>query len=266
MSANQLQPLQDRVVLVTAGGSGIGRVISESFVALGAAVHICDASQAMLDECQTANPKMGTSLCDVSIPSQVDTLFKTIESKYDRLDVLVNNAGIAGPTAAVEDIEIEAWQQTLDIDISGTFYVTRLAVPVLKRSGGGSIVNMSSSAGLMGCPLRSPYVASKWAIVGLSKTWAMELGPFKIRVNAICPGSVEGPRIDGVIERDAEERGVSAGEIRDIYQRQSSMRKFISAQDIANMATFLSSPAGASISGQAISVDGHTESLSNWFD
>ena len=156
MAAHQSQTLKDQVVLVTAGGSGIGRVISESFVSLGATVHICDASQTMLDECQKANPELGASLCDVSDPAQVDALFRTIESKYDRLDVLVNNAGIAGPTAAVEDIEIEAWQQTLDIDISGTFYVTRLAVPILKRAGGGSIVNMSSSAGLMGCPLRSP--------------------------------------------------------------------------------------------------------------
>jgi len=266
MSVNQLQSMQNKVVLVTAGGSGIGRVISESFLTLGATVHICDASQAMLDECQTANPELGASLCDVSDPSGVDALFKTIESKYDRLDVLVNNAGIAGPTAAVEDIEIKAWQQTLDIDISGTFYVTRLAVPYLKRAGGGSIVNMSSSAGLIGCPLRSPYVAAKWAIVGLSKTWAMELGAFNIRVNAICPGSVEGPRIDAVIERDAVERGVSAEEIRDIYQRQSSLRKFISAEDVASMVTYLSSDAGVSISGQAISVDGHTESLSNWLD
>lgn len=266
MAAHQSQTLKDQVVLVTAGGSGIGRVISESFVSLGATVHICDASQTMLDECQKANPELGASLCDVSDPAQVDALFRTIESKYDRLDVLVNNAGIAGPTAAVEDIEIEAWQQTLDIDISGTFYVTRLAVPILKRAGGGSIVNMSSSAGLMGCPLRSPYVASKWAIVGLSKTWAMELGLFNIRVNAICPGSVEGPRIDDVIERDAAERGVSAQVIRDVYQRQSSMRKFVSAQDVANMVTFLSSDAGASISGQAMSVDGHTESLSNWLE
>ena len=111
-----------------------------------------------------------------------------------------------------------------------------------------------------------PYVAAKWAMVGLTKTWAMELGPFKIRVNAICPGSVSGPRIDAVIERDAAERGMSTAEIRDVYQRQSSMRRFTDAEDVANMAVFLASPLGAGVSGQALGVDGHTESLSNWLD
>lgn len=264
MTTSSSNSLKNQVVLVTAGGSGIGRVISESYLSLGASVHICDISQTMLDECQVANPEITTSLCDVSDPAQVETLFTVIESSYGRLDILVNNAGIAGPTAAVEEIEIEAWRQTIDIDLCGTFYVTRLAVPMLKRNGGGSIVNLSSSAGLFGCPMRSPYVASKWAIIGLTKTWAMELGPFNIRVNAICPGSVEGPRIDSVIESDAAETGVSVQEIRDVYQRQSSLRKFISAQDVANMATFLTSDAASSISGQAMSVDGHTESLSNW--
>ena len=262
MSTDQSQSLLKHVVLVTGGGSGIGLAIAESFLKLGASVHICDVSQQMLDQCQKSNPDMSTSLCDVSDPSQVDALMDTIESDYGRLDILINNAGIAGPAAAVEDIEIADWQKTLDIDISGAFYVTRRAVPLLKRAGKGSIVNMSSSAGILGCPLRSPYVASKWAMVGLSKTWAMELGPFNIRVNAICPGSVEGPRIDGVIERDAAERGLEAEEIRQLYQQQSSLRKFISAEDVANMATFLCSDAGASISGQALSVDGHTETLS----
>ena len=266
MIVDQSQFLQNHVVLVTGGGSGIGRAIAESFVALGASVHICDVSKQMLDECRDANPEMGTSLCDVSDPCQVDALLDTLESNYGRLDILINNAGIAGPAAAVEDIEIEAWQKTLDIDISGAFYVTRRAVPLLKRAGKGSIVNMSSSAGILGCPLRSPYVASKWAIVGLSKTWAMELGPFNIRVNAICPGSVDGPRIDAVIERDAAERGLKPEEIRQMYKQQSSLRKFISAQDVANMATFLCSDAGASISGQALSVDGNTESLSIQID
>lgn len=266
MSANQSQSLLKKVVLVTGGGSGIGMAIAESFLKLGASVHICDVSRQMLDQCLESNPEMGSSLCDVSDPCQVDALMDTIESSYGRLDILINNAGIAGPAAAVEDIEIADWQKTLDIDISGAFYVTRRAVPLLKRAGKGSIVNMSSSAGLLGCPLRSPYVASKWAMVGLSKTWAMELGPFNIRVNAICPGSVEGPRIDGVIERDAAERGLKPEEIRQLYQQQSSLRKFISAEDVANMATFLCSDAGASISGQALSVDGHTETLSIQID
>ncbi|XP_014680530.1 PREDICTED: D-beta-hydroxybutyrate dehydrogenase-like, partial [Priapulus caudatus] len=150
--------------------------------------------------------------------------------------------------------------------LSGSFMVARKAIPLLKQAGGGSIVNMSSNAGLFGCPLRSPYVAAKWAIVGLTKTWAMELGPYNIRVNAICPGSVAGPRIDTVIERDAAERGMQPQEIRDVYQRQSSLRRFVEADEVANMALFLASDLGKGISGQALSVDGNTESLSNWLD
>ncbi len=261
-----MQSLENSTVLITAGASGIGRVMAESFVKQKAKVHIADLSQAAIDDCLQANPDMTASLCDVSNSEQVSDLFESFSAQYQQLDILINNAGIAGPTAAVEDIDIASWQQTLDVDLSGSFMVTRLAVPLLKAAGGGSIINMSSSAGLYGCPLRSPYVAAKWAMVGLTKTWAMELGPFKIRVNAICPGSVSGPRIDAVIERDAAERSMTAEEIRDVYQRQSSMRRFTDAEDIANMAVYLASDLGAVVSGQALGVDGHTESLSNWLD
>lgn len=261
-----LPSLQNATVLITAGASGIGRAIAEAFLKQNAAVHIADISQPAIDDCLQANPGLTASLCDVSDRAQVDALFESFSTDHNKLDILINNAGIAGPTAAVEDIEIDDWNQTLAVDLSGTFMVTRLAVPLLKQAGGGSIINMSSSAGLYGCPLRSPYVASKWAIVGLTKTWAMELGPHNIRVNAICPGSVSGPRIDGVIERDAAGRGMNPDEIRDVYQRQSSMRRFVDAEEVADMAVFLASKLGAGISGQALGVDGHTESLSNWLD
>jgi len=261
-----MQSLENSRVLITAGAAGIGRVIAESFLKQKAQVHIADISQEAIDDCLQANPGMTASRCDVSNSEQVSALFDSFSTQYQQLDILINNAGIAGPTATVEEIDIAGWQKTLDVDLTGSFMVTRLAVPLLKAAGGGSIINMSSSAGLLGCPLRSPYVAAKWAMVGLTKTWAMELGPFKIRVNAICPGSVSGPRIDAVIERDATERGMTADEIRDVYQRQSSMRQFTDAQDVANMAVFLASDLGAGVSGQALGVDGHTESLSNWLD
>jgi len=144
--------------------------------------------------------------------------------------------------------------------------VTRLAVPLLKRNGSGSIINIASNAAFSGCPMRSPYTAAKWAMIGFTKTLAMELGPFGIRVNAICPGSVEGERINTVIVRDAGERGRDEAEIREIYQRQSSLRTFVSADDVANLALFLVSDRGTRISGQAMGVDGHTESLANWMD
>jgi len=253
-----------QVVLVTAGASGIGRCIAETYLRHGASVHICDLSEAAIETFLAANPGATATVADISKPADVENLFVALNERYGQLDILVNNAGIAGPTAVVEDVEIEQWQQTIDINLSGTFFVTRLATPLLKEDGGGSIVNIASNAGQFGLPLRSPYTATKWALIGLTKTWAMEMGSHNIRVNALCPGSVNGPRIEGVIERDAAERGVSADSIRDIYQRQSSMRLFVDAQDVANMALFLSSDLGASISGQAIGVDGHTEGLSNW--
>jgi len=261
-----LNSLENSTVLITAGASGIGRVMAEAFIEHKASVHIADIDQVAIDDCLRDNPGITASLCDVSDRNQVTQLFETFQAKHKRLDIVVNNAGIAGPTAALEDIELDDWDQTLAVDLSGSFMVARLAVPMLKQAGGGSIINMSSSAGLFGCPLRSPYVASKWAIVGLTKTWAMELGPFNIRVNAICPGSVAGPRIDAVIERDAAGRGMQAQEIRDVYQRQSSLRRFVGADEIANMAVYLASNLGVGISGQALSVDGHTESLANWLD
>lgn len=255
-----------QVVLVTAGAAGIGRCIAETFLDHGCQLHICDVNQAAIDSFLQDHPQCSASLADISQPEQVEKLFADIQQRYNKLDILVNNAGIAGPTAAVADIPIEQWDQTIAIDLNGPFYVTNKAVPLLKKAGGGSIINIASNAGLFGFPLRSAYAAAKWGVIGLTKTWAMELGPDNIRVNALCPGSVKGPRIDAVIDKDAAERGVSADEIRAIYQRQSSMRLFVDAQDVANMALFLSSDLGATISGQAIGVDGHTEGLSNWLD
>ena len=189
-----------------------------------------------------------------------------LADRHDRLDILVNNAGIAGPTAHVEDIDAGDWDQTIAVNLNGQFYCARRAVPMLKAAGGGSIINMSSSVAFSGCPMRAPYTAAKWAVIGFTKTLAMELGSDGIRVNAICPGSVEGPRIDAVIERDAQRRGIDTEEIRDLYLRQSSLRCFIGADDVANLAVFLASDAGAKISGQALGLDGHTESLANWLD
>ena len=255
-----------QVALVTAGASGIGRCIAETLLAHECQVHVCDVSQAALDQFLLDNPQASGSLADVSDPDQVQAMFDDLASHYDQLNILVNNVGIAGPTARIEDMQIDDWDRTISIDLNGQFYVTRLAVPLLKRAGGGSIINISSNAALFGLPLRSPYSASKWAMIGLTKTWAMELGESNIRVNALCPGSVNGPRIESVISNEAQERGMCPDSLRDVYQRQSSLRRFVEAQDIADMALFLSSNMGATISGQAIGIDGHTEGLSNWLN
>ena len=257
---------EQKNVLVTAGAGGIGRVIAEAMLADGYHVHVCDVSMESIDSFLSANPEASATLADISDVQDVDKLFAEFREHYERLDVLVNNAGVAGPTAHVEDVEPADWDQTIAVNLNGQFYCTRLAVPLLKRAGGGSIIFMASNAALHGCPTRAPYAASKWALVGFTKTLAMELGPFDIRANAICPCSVEGDRIDAVIERDAARQGKTAQEVRELYARQSSMRTFVSAEDVANLTLFLASDKSARISGQALGLDGHTESLMNWLD
>ena len=254
------------VALITAGAAGIGRVMAEAFNSQGCRVHVCDSDPAAIDSLLQAIPEVSATQADISNVTQVEQVFDDLTNKYGRLDVLVNNAGIAGPTAQVEDIDPAEWDQTIAVNLNGQFYCARRAVPMLKTAGGGSIINMSSNAAFFGCPLRAPYAASKWALIGFTKTLAMELGPFGIRVNAICPSSVEGERIDAVIEKDAKRRGKTAEEIRDMYLRQSSLRCFVSAEDVANLALFLASDKSARISGQALGLDGHTESLANWLD
>ncbi|MCC6454602.1 MAG: SDR family oxidoreductase [Caldilineaceae bacterium] len=248
-------------VLVTAGASGIGRAIATTFLKQGARVHICDLSTETLAAAASELPGLGTSVTDVADPVQVDRLFDEANAHLGGLDVLVNNAGIAGPTGPVETLDIAAWDRTMAVNINSQFYCARRAVPLLKAAGGGLIVNLSSVAGLFGYPLRAPYAASKWAVIGFTKTLAMELGDFGIRVNAICPGPVEGPRIDGVIRARAEAQGEAFAVTRERYLRQNSLHTFIQAQDIADQMLYLCSPAGRKVSGQALAVDGNTESL-----
>lgn len=254
------------VVLISGGAAGIGRTIAGAFLEAGAAVHVFDASPEHIEDFLAGHPSATATQADISSPDDVDKGFDELRNHYGRLSVLVNNAGVAGPTAPVEDTPIDAWAGCIDVDLNGFFYVTRRAVPLLKKQPGASIINIASTAALHGYPLRSAYAASKWAQIGLTKTWAMELGPHGIRVNAVSPGSVEGARIDAVIERDAKVRGLTAEEVRDVYLRQTSMRTFISADDVANMTVFLASDGAARVSGQVIAVDGYTEGLSNWLD
>jgi NAD(P)-dependent dehydrogenase (short-subunit alcohol dehydrogenase family) len=253
-----------KVVLVSAGASGIGKAIAEAFRAQGHRVHVCDLSDELLRGLGQNGCGITSTRADCSSATDVDRVFDELIDRYGALDVLVNNVGIPGPTAPVEEIRPEDWDRTLAVDLHSHFYATRRAVPLLKARGGGSILNIASSAAFFGFPLRSAYAAAKWALVGLTKTWAMELGPHGIRVNALCPGSVRGPRIDAVVERDAEARGVVPEKIRDVYLRQTSLRSFVDAEDVAQAALFLCSDAGRHISGQAIGIDGHTEGLSNW--
>jgi NAD(P)-dependent dehydrogenase (short-subunit alcohol dehydrogenase family) len=248
-------------VLVTAGAGGIGLETARSFVAEGAKVHVCDVDKKRLAAVAKSDPEITQSVCDVADRKQVDKLFKDALKALGGLDVLVNNAGIAGPTGKVDEISPEDWDRTLGVDITGQFNCARLAVPHLRKSKNASIVNLSSAAGRLGFPLRTPYSAAKWAVVGFSKSLAAELGPDGIRVNAIQPGIVAGERIDRVMENKAKARGISPKAMLDEALSVVSMRTTVTPQQIADAIVFICSTRGRTISGQAISVCGDTQML-----
>jgi len=252
---------QDQRVLVTAAGSGIGRVTAEHFARAGAKVFICDVDAEALAATRAQTPKLSGIVADISDEAEVARLFDAALGSLGGLDVLVNMAGIAGPTANLEDISLTDWRRCLAINLDGAFLCARAAIPHLKRNQAGSIVNMSSNAGLFGFPRRTPYASAKWAIRGLTRSLAQELGPSGIRVNCICPGAVEGDRIDRVIAAEALKTNRSPDEVRARILSRTSLRCMIKPDDIAAMILFLTSPAGARVSGQEIAIDGHTETL-----
>ncbi|MGF1609128.1 MAG: SDR family oxidoreductase [Kiloniellales bacterium] len=248
-------------VLVTAGAGGIGRAIAERLAGAGARIHVCDIAEAVLAACQRDQPAWGATLCDVADDSQVERLFAEARASLGGLDVLVNNAGIAGPTGGVDEIAPAEWRRTIEVNLNGQFYCARLAVPLLKEAGDGAIINISSVAGRLGYAFRTPYAATKWAIVGLTQSLAKELGPAGIRVNAILPGVVEGPRIERVIAARAEALGLSYEAMEQQYLDKVSLRRMVTAGDVANMALFLCSEEGRNLSGQALSVCGNVDTL-----
>ena len=255
------QDFAGRRVLVTAGAAGIGRTIARRFAEGGARVFVGDVDDAALAAFRAENKSIGAAKADVADPRQVDAMFAEAMASLGGLDILVNNAGIAGPTAAVESISPADWDRCVAINLNGMFYCTRRAVPLIKASGGGSIVNLSSVAGRLGYPMRTPYAASKWAVVGFTKSLAMELGPAKIRVNCIQPGIVEGPRIDRVIDAKARALNLSFDEMKEKLLANTSLRSSVTADDVAAMALFVCSNAGARITGQALSVCGDVQVL-----
>ena len=247
-------------VLITAGGSGIGLAIAERFLANGARVHICDVSEQALSAAMDANPGLTGSAADVSCPDSVAALFDEALTLFGgRLDTLVNNAGIGGPTAAVEDISCDEWQRVFNVNVNGMFYCVRQAVPVMKRQQQGCIINISTVNARIGLPLRTPYVASKAAVLGLTDNLARELGPAQIRCNAILPGPVDNPRGRALIAAKAEQHKQSLQQAETEFVRYISLRTLIDSDAIGNMAVFLASEAGSYISGQHIGVCGNTE-------
>jgi NAD(P)-dependent dehydrogenase (short-subunit alcohol dehydrogenase family) len=248
-------------VLVTAGAAGIGRAMARTFTEHGAKVHICDIDEKALAAARKELPAVTQTVADVAKLDDVERLFGDVKRSLGGLDVLINNAGIAGPTGKVEDIKPEDWERCIAVDLNGMFYVTRKAMPLIKAAGGGSIINLSSIAGRFGFPMRTPYSAAKWAVVGFTQSLAAEAGPDKVRVNCIQPGIVEGERIDRVVAAKAKSLGVPNEEIRTKMLAGTSLNTTVTAQEIADMALFLATAPGRHISGQDIAVCGGSRYL-----
>ena len=251
-------------IIISASADGLGWCMATFLIEQGHTVYLSDINQQKIDEVQRHplfNKKIFIENVDAGNPDSVRTYFETLSKKVSSIDALINNVGIAGPTGPMEDLTIEDWKQTIDINLNSHFYFTKFTIPLLKKNKGGSIINLSSTAGLFGFPLRTPYAASKWAIIGVTKSLAMELGEFNIRVNAICPGSVSGDRINRVIEAKAKSIDASAKEVKDDFEAMVSLKTFIDKEDIANMASFLISNKASKISGQIMIVDGNTERM-----
>ena len=248
-------------VMITAGGSGIGLAIAEAFTETGAKVHICDVDARALDEATRKHPLIAATHLNVTDEAAIGRWFDAALGDLKGVDVLVNNAGTKGPTGYVEDLRLKDWRDCLNVCLDAQFLCAKRAAPVMKGQRSGSIINISSTAGLFGYGLRTPYAAAKWAVIGFTKSLAIELGPFAVRANAICPGTVEGPRMERVIKAEAEGRGVSIDVVQKEYIQSQSIKRFVQAGEIADMCLFLASPAAKMVSGQAISVDGHTETF-----
>jgi len=257
-----LRPIPDLKVLVSAGAGGIGARIARAFAEAGSRVHVCDIDRAAIDRLASENPGITASMADASVAADVERVFDDVRTTLGGLDVLVNNAGVAGPTGPIEDIAPGEWERTIAVNLSGQYYLARGAVPLLKRSRANPVlIAMGSVAGRLGYPLRTPYASSKWAIVGLMKSLAMELGPYGVRVNAILPGPVAGERMNGVLASRAANLGISVDAVRQQYLSRISLRRMVTCDDVAAMALFLCSPAARNVSGQAIGVDGNVEYL-----
>ncbi len=252
--------LKNKKIIISAGASGIGLATTKICLDRGAIVYLCDINKKFLNKLKKHplnNERLFIYECDASNEYEVLNFFDHIKKKTKKIDALVNNVGVAGPTLTMEKINSDDWERTIKINVTSHFYFTKLAIPMLKKNKGGSIINLSSGAGIMGFPLRSPYAASKWAVIGMTKTLAMELGRFKIRVNAICPGTIKGDRMIRVIRDKANFLNISKKKVEKEFVSMASMNCWIYEDDIGKTCCFLISQDGERISGQTIAVDGN---------
>ena len=258
------QSLKNKKIVISAGESGIGWATTKICASRGAQVFLCDINEKLINKINK-NEKYKNKIfayeCDASNENDVIDFFSKILKKTKKIDALINNVGIAGPTGTLEKLDSEEWERTLQVNVVSHFYYTKQAIPIIKKNKKGSIINLSSGAGIMGFPLRSPYAASKWAIVGLTKTLAMELGKFNIRVNAICPGTIKGDRMKRVVSDKAKFLKTSKKMVEKEFVSMASMNSWIYEEDIGKMCAFLISNDSARISGQIIGVDGNATRL-----
>ena len=255
--------LKNKKFIISAAADGIGYAIALKIIDHGGTVYISDVDEKKINIIKS-NKKLQNKIfakkLNCSNPDEVKKYFSSIKS-ITKIDGLINNIGIAGPTKYIQNITIDEWKKTIDVNINTHFYFSKYAIPLLKKNNGGSIINLSSTAGLFGFPQRSPYAVSKWGIIGLTKTLAMELGKNKIRVNAICPGSVEGDRMKRVINAKAKLLKSNDSKIKKELESMVSLKSFVSHDDISSMALFLLTDKSKNISGQVISIDGNTERM-----
>ena len=260
-----IKNIRDKKIVISAAADGIGWHITQTCLAEGAKVFLCDINLNFLKKIYSHplyQKKLFASKVDVANEIEVIGFFKEIKKKFKKIDVIINNVGIAGPTGQLEKLKSKDWKKTIHINLNSHFYFLKQSIPLIKKSKKGSIINLSSTAGIYGFPLRSPYAASKWAIIGLTKTLAMELGKYNIRVNAVCPGSVSGPRMDKVIDAMAKSTKINKKFIRKDLESMTSIKGFVSKSDIANMCIFLMGEESRNITGQVFPVDGNTERMS----
>jgi NAD(P)-dependent dehydrogenase (short-subunit alcohol dehydrogenase family) len=248
-------------VMITAAASGIGRSIAKAFHDEGAHVHICDVNEGALEAFREDFPDIAATHVNVRNEGEIDAWFDDALDDLGGLDVMVNNAGIKGPTAPVDDIDYADWRECLEVCLDSHFLCARRAAPVMKAQKAGSIINLSSNAGQFGFGNRTPYAAAKWAVIGLTKSLAIELGPFNVRCNAICPGAVRGDRINRVIAGEANLRGVDPAVIAEELVKNQSLTRFTEPEEVAALCLYLASPAAFMINGQDIAIDGHIETF-----
>ena len=256
--------LLNKKIIISAAADGIGWSIAQACMSNGAIVYVSDKNKDALDKISKHNlfeKQLFLDNVNTNDFQEVENYYVKINDKINSIDALINNVGIAGPTGKLEELNINDWKETIDVNINSHFYYTKCAIPLLKKNNGGSIINLSSTAGLFGFPLRTPYASSKWAIIGMTKSLAIELGEFNIRVNSICPGSVTGDRMKRVIEAKAKSLGVTEYSLQKDYESMISLKTFVAKEDIANIAVFLLSKEAHRISGQVMTVDGNTERM-----